>query len=754
MAETKRLMEDIGGRAIERFSRENAILTFADYLELLALRPYSLTRMAAQYVADAMLHFGTTDVPTLSGPMRRFKIFDDPTGDGTLHVVAQEEAQNEIYRALTEFTKRRQIDKLILLHGPNGSSKTTMVSALVRGLEAYSHLPDGMALRFNWIFSEGSETKEKLGFNPVRPGELLESFAHLDPERISAKIPCELKDNPFFLIPAEERRALLERLLAAAPESERSRFIWTRYLTEGDLSPKSKTIYNVLLTSYGGDWKKVIRHIQVQRWYVSRRFRDGAVTIEPQANIDAHSRQIGHSTMNGLPPVLQNESLFEAYGDLVDANCGIVEYSDFFKRPLEANKYLLTTAENGMIHLQSFTAYLNLLMIATGNEMYLTAFRRDAIFSSFKTRLALVRVPYLLQYQKEKAIYRRHLDALPPTIHRAPRIDEIVATWAVMTRLLPPVGDIGMDRIRRVIERLTPLEKAKLYDHGEVPNGLTDEEKTLLRSAVPALRREHDGVEAEFDGIFDAAYEGRRGCSPREMLAILFEIAQNPPGDCFGPLFFLRRIPELITDSSIYEFLRQKPTKHGYHDLETFATELQADLYAGIQRDIERASELVEEGEYGRLFKRYFLHLKAHETHEKILAEKTGKYVDPDMEFMARIERLLLVKQDVDSFRSSLMARAAAFKLSNPTKAIVYEDVFGELFKILRENIFREELQKVRRMVEDVLIVAGFVPGRIDQERIDVATRIRDRLLSPSYGYCRQCMGESLQFFLECSRTK
>ena len=90
--------------------------------------------------------------------------------------------------------------------------------------------------------------------------------------------------------------------------------------------------------------------------------------IEPQTTIDAQSRMLSHGTMAGLPPVLGHETLVEAYGDLVDGNGGVVEFSDFFKRPMEASKYLLTTAERGTLNLAGYTAQLNLVMFGTTNE--------------------------------------------------------------------------------------------------------------------------------------------------------------------------------------------------------------------------------------------------------------------------------------------------------------------------------------------------------------------------------------------------
>ena len=61
--------------------------------------------------------------------------------------------QAAIYRVLGNFVRNRPVDKLILLHGPNGSAKTSLVAASASArLERYSRKPEGALYRFNWVF--------------------------------------------------------------------------------------------------------------------------------------------------------------------------------------------------------------------------------------------------------------------------------------------------------------------------------------------------------------------------------------------------------------------------------------------------------------------------------------------------------------------------------------------------------------------------------------------------------------------------
>jgi len=87
---------------------------------------------------------------------------------------------------------------------------------------------------------------------------------------------------------------------------------------------------------------------RVERYFISRRYRVGAVTIGPQLSVDAAERQITMDrSLQSLPPSLQAVTLYEAKGELIDAAGGVLEFSDLLKRPLDAFKYLQLSIETG-----------------------------------------------------------------------------------------------------------------------------------------------------------------------------------------------------------------------------------------------------------------------------------------------------------------------------------------------------------------------------------------------------------------------
>ena len=187
----------------------------------------------------------------------------------------------------------------------------------------------------------------------------------------------------------------------------------SEYIENGELSDKNKRIFEALLAAYHGDFGEVIKHVQVERFYLSRRYRQGLARVEPQLRVDASVRQLTtDKSLAALPPSLQSISLFEPFGDLVDGNRGMVEYNDLFKRPMDLNRYLLSTSESSIVSMEYCTLFLDTLLIGTVNETYLDAMKSTPEWASYKGRIELVRMPYILDYTTERKIYDVDLDLL------------------------------------------------------------------------------------------------------------------------------------------------------------------------------------------------------------------------------------------------------------------------------------------------------------------------------------------------------
>lgn len=740
-----KIIEHIAQLSKEAFEAKRVQLSFEEYLEELIARPYTLTRNAHQVLRDMFDQHGAYEVPGLESRQRRFAIFDDPAGDGAAQVFGQEEVQNRLYEVITGFAERGRCDRFVLLHGPNGAAKSSLVDCLRSGLEAYSRSDACPLFRFSWVFCERSE-KGEVGFGGKLGSEDDTSLAHMDDRLITSRMPCEMKDPPWLLIPKKRRVELLEEALGDADESERERFVATDAITKGELSPKNKVLYEVLLRSYKGDWRRVLRHVRVERYFVSHRYRTGAVTIEPQTTVDAGTRMLIHASMEGLPAVLSHEEMHEAHGDLVDANHGMAEYSDFLKRSLEANKYLLTTVERGFLNLPSMTVALDTLLIGTSDEKYLAAFKRDASFPSFKGRMEFVRVPYLRRWSDEEQIYERHLASVARGSHVAPHAAMVAALFAVLTRLRRPDPAAYEGPLAKVVRKLAPIEKARFYEDGTLPDGLDEQEQQLLREAAPLLAAEWNGAEEEFEETIEAAYEGRCGASPREIQSLLSEVAVEQRSTCISPMDVLDALPRLLSDPTLYAFLRV-PANGAYGQCEAFVTTVREELLRTLGRELRSASQLVDECEADRLFGDWLREVKALGTGESVVDQRTHEARSPDRKLMEEVERHLGITSGADEFRSNSIRRIAAFRLSNPDAPLVLRELFQVQFRALERSFYRERAARVLQLVRDSLQVLMGTGAELDKDRRTAAEAFGTRLIT-EHSWCEHCVGPMLAWYL------
>ena len=426
-------------------------------------------------------------------------------------------------------------------------------------------------------------------------------------------------------------------------------------------------------------------------------------------------------------------------------NCGVVEYSDFLKRNMEANKYLLTTAERGFVNLPNLTVAMNEILIGTSNEKYLVAFKRDPSFTSFKGRFELIRVPYLREYKREAKIYQRYLERVSGGRHVAPHTSTVAALWAVLTRLRSPDSQHYDGTLARIARRMTPIEKARLYDRGELPDGLDDDELKLLRSSIDEIASEFDGEEEEFEGRADAAYEGRRGASPREVMSLLTDMVVDCERDVVTPVDVFEILPRLIEDPSVHSFLRI-PQDGDYHDPEGFVELVRGEYLKHVASEIQKASDLVDAREYHRLFEDYMHHVRAYGTHEKVLNRQTGKPEDPDERLMSEVEEHLGVSGDIHEYRQNIMTKVAAFRLGHPDKPIVLADLFRDQFDALEKSFFEERKGRILAMVEDALEVHSRGADKMVKERRAAAQNMIERLIA-DFGYSAESVGQVLGYF-------
>lgn len=730
----------------ERFNATQRVMSFDEYFAYFTSNPGSELRTAAQYMRDCINHYGSTELEQPEGHVVRYRIFDCPWDQGRDRLVGQEGAQQLFYRALNNFIREGRITRLVLFHGPNGSAKSSFIRCLARGLEDFAEKDEGAIYRFSWVFPSGKLAKKKLGFGEGDEVVSVESYAHIDEIDIDARIPGDLSDHPLLLIPKERRRGFIDGLRHRGvldPDVEIS-----DYFLEGDLSPRSRAIADALLTAYHGDFQRVLQHIQVQRFFFSRRYRVGVVTIEPQMHVDASIRQLtADEGLAALPASLRHLELYEPFGDLVEANRGIIEYNDLLKKPIESYKYLLATCEKGTVALPNAILHLDVLFLASSNEKHLSAFKEYQDFTSFKGRMDLIKMPYLRNHRIERKIYWQSLVANGLSHRVAPHSTYVAALFAVLTRLRRPDPELYSEGVREALNNMTALEKADLYAGERDPAGLAPDVAREVRSClVPMLEEAQD----------DPDYEGSFGASPREMKQLMLNALQDEHSEGLSPIGVFAEIRSLLKLKSVYEWLQIEPSG-GYHDVDAFVEQVHERWLTRVDDEVRSALGLVNEAQYVELFSRYILHVSYSVKGERLFNETSGRAEEPDRNLMEELERIWAV-ESADEHRLELISRVGAWRVGHPGGEIDYHRLFPELFQRMEEDYYAKQRTTLAAKTLDVLRLLDELEAHQDSDEEPMISKLgaeeRRRAqeaidtLEGDYGYqrwaIRECLGALL----------
>src|SRR5438309_9917156 len=125
--------------------------SFEDYLQIVRQRP-QVTRNAFQRVFDMIISYGTEEYIDNKKKLVRYNFFKDELGGGQNAIFGLDIPLMRLVHVLKAAAEGYGPEKrVILLHGPVGSSKSTIARLLKQGLEAYSRTRAGALDALDWV---------------------------------------------------------------------------------------------------------------------------------------------------------------------------------------------------------------------------------------------------------------------------------------------------------------------------------------------------------------------------------------------------------------------------------------------------------------------------------------------------------------------------------------------------------------------------------------------------------------------------
>ncbi len=506
--------------------------TFEEYLEMVKQNP-RVARDAFQRQYDMVLFYGTEEIFENKEKIVRYKFFQALHLDGKDAIFGLEKSlmkMMEIFKAAAKGygTERR----VLLLHGPVGSAKSTIVRLLKKGLEDYSKISEGALYTFSW---------KQHGMN----GEGESDF------------DCPMHEEPLHLIPPEFR----EKVLAFLNEG---RFEEEQIKIEGDLCPACRQMYRELIKSYQGDWTKVIDHIRVKRLLFSEKDRIGIGTFQPKDEKNQDSTELtGDINYRKIAEygVESDPRAFSFDGEFNVANRGLIEFIEILKLDTAFLYDLLEASQDHSIKPKKFARTdIDEVIIGHTNAPEYKKLVNNEFMEALRDRTVKIDIPYVTRLADEINIYER--DYNPNKVkgkHIAPHTIEMAAMWAVLTRLEAPKN-----------AQLSLMQKLKLYNGKTLP-GFTEENIKELKEA--------------------AQKEGMEGISPRYIQdKISNALVSDEAPACVNPFMVMNELAEGLKHHSLITSEEQRKT---YRELLTLVKAEYEDI---VKNEVQRAISADEEG--------------------------------------------------------------------------------------------------------------------------------------------------------------
>src|SRR5271167_2222601 len=154
-----------------------------EYFDVVQQHP-EVTRTAYQRLYDMILAHGTEEVYENKEKVIRYKFFTEFAAKHADAIYGLDrplmQLANTFKSAARGYGTERRV---LLLHGPVGSSKSTIARLLKRGLEDYARTDAGMIFTYAWKGPDGAFTQK-----------------------------CPMHEEPLHLVPADLRPGLLAKL--------------------------------------------------------------------------------------------------------------------------------------------------------------------------------------------------------------------------------------------------------------------------------------------------------------------------------------------------------------------------------------------------------------------------------------------------------------------------------------------------------------------------------------------------------------
>lgn len=610
--------------------------TFDEYIQIVKQSPW-VTRNSFQRMYDMIIESGTEEYIDFKKPIIRYKFFDDLANSGKDAAFGLDVPLMKLVNVLKAAALGYGTEKrVILLHGPVGSAKSTICRMLKKGLESYSKSDSGALYTFEWVDEKG---------------ELEGLFG-----KAAKTFPSPMHEEPLLLIPEDLRASFCEELNRGQEGEFRVRI-------DGELSPPSRFIFRALMERYQGDLMKVLSHVRVKRLFLSEADRIGIGTFQPKDEKNQDSTELtGDINYRKIAEYGSDSDprAFNFDGEFNVANRGMIEFVEVLKLDVAFLYDLLGASQEHRVKPKKFAqTHIDEVIIGHTNEAEYRRLLDNEFMEALRDRTVKIDIPYITKWRDEIKIYQKDFNSQKLRgISIAPHTIEMAAMWAILTRLEKPKK-----------ANLTRLQKLKLYNGKTLPSYTEDNVKELRKEA---MREGLDGISARYI---------------QDKISNSIVLAQQSNKGSVNPFMVLNELESGLKNHSL---ISNEELKAEYRELLGVVRQEYEEI---IKAEVQRAIS-ADESALQRLCANYIDNVKAYTQKERVRNAFTGQNEEPDERLMRAVEEKIEIPESrKDDFRREIMNYIGALALDG--KKFNYK-MNERLHKALELKLFEDQKDSIK----------------------------------------------------------
>ena len=588
---------------VQDFKHLNWTGGFQDYLDIVAKNP-KVTRNSFQRIHDMIMSYGTSQYTEYKKEITRYHFFDDPFDGGKDAVFGIDVHLMKLVNFFKSAASGYGTEKrVLLLHGPVGSAKSSISRLIKKGLEHYSKTDEGALFTFEWVDEQESD---------ILGGQKF--------------FPSPMHDEPLKLLPFEVREDFMETFNKRLKGDFKIK-------VRGQVCPADRYIINEYMKKYDGDWNQVMNHIRVKRLILSEKDRIGIGTFQPKDEKNQDSTELTGDINYRKIALYGSDSdprAFNFDGEFNIANRGVVEFIEMLKLDVAFLYDLLGASQEQSIKPKKFAQTdIDEVILGHTNEPEFRKLQSNEFMEALRDRTVKIDIPYITRLDQEIRIYKKDFNAQTiPHVHIAPHTIEMASTWSILTRLEEPKKS-----------DLTKLQKLKLYNGKTLPGYNEDNVKELRKEAVR---------------------EGLEGISPRYIQdKISNALVKFAHSGCLNPFMVFN---ELEAGLKHHALINNSEEMEHYREMLAVSRQEYEDI---VKNDVQKAIS-VDESAIQTLCANYIDNVKAYTQREKIRNKYSNKLEQADERFMRSIEEKIdIAESRKDDFRREIMNYIGALAIEN-----------------------------------------------------------------------------------------